>query len=108
MATDPRIPTAFRSATEDDPLAPTGQAQPAPPDPLRLCVATTVALLAWVLTPPVAVVLFAGMAIVAYARARRAGLLASRCKLGDTRLVLGYLTVAMVVGAVGIVWRLAG
>ena len=61
---------------------------PAPPfDPLRLCVYTTVALLACVLGP-VALLSFAILAIAGYTRARRAGLLRSRCKLGDTRLVL--------------------
>ena len=66
---------------------------PAPPfDPLRLCVYTTVALIACVLGP-IAVLGFALLAISGYARARRAGLLRSRCKLGDTRLVLLYLSV---------------
>ena len=106
MSVDPRVPRAFASASEDDPHAPTGHAPPAPPDPLRLCVATTVALVAWVLSPPVAIVVFGTLAIVAYVRAYRAGLLASRCKLGDTRLVLGYLSVAVVAGVVGIVIRL--
>ena len=107
MSVDPRIPRAFASATEEDPHAPAGHDAPsAPPDPLRLCVATTVALIAWVLSPPVAVVVFGTLAIVAYVRAYRSGLLASRCKLGDTRLVLGYLSVAVVAGVVGIVVRL--
>ena len=66
---------------------------PAPPfDPLRLCVYATVALLA-VLLGPIALLGFALLAIAGYARARREGLLRSRCKLGDTRLVLAYLIV---------------
>ena len=66
---------------------------PAPPfDPLRLCVYTTVALLAVVLGP-IALLGFAVLAIAGYTRARREGLLRSRCKLGDTRLVLTYLIV---------------
>lgn len=64
---------------------------PAPPfDPLRLCVFTTVALIACLLGP-IAVAVFAGVAIGGYTKARRAGLLRSRCKIGDTRLVLAYL-----------------
>lgn len=106
MSVDPRIPRAFTSATEGEPHAPTGRTGPAPPDPLRLCVATTVALIAWLVSPPVAVIGFATLAIVAYVRAYRAGLLASRCKLGDTRVVLGYLSVALVAGVVGVVIRL--
>ena len=61
-----------------------------PFDPLRLCVFTTVALLAC-LFGPAALAVFAFLAIGGYSRARRAGLVRSRCKLGDTRLVLAYL-----------------
>ena len=75
---------------------------PTPPfDPLRLCVFTTIALIACVLGP-VAVLAFALVAIAGYAKARRAGLLRSKCKLGDTRLVLAYLTVIAVASAVAI------
>lgn len=71
-----------------------------PHDPLRLCVYATVALLAWLLGP-VAVLAFATMGFAGYWRARRAGLARSRCVLRDTRLVLGYLGVLAVAGAVG-------
>ena len=73
----------------------------APYDPLRLCVFATIALLGWVLGP-VALLGFAALAIVGYARARRDGLLRSRCRLGDTRLVLGYLALLAVAACVGI------
>jgi len=73
---------------------------PAPPfDPLRLCIYTTVAVIACLLGP-IAVLAFSGIAIAGYARARRAGLLRSRCKLGDTRLVLLYLSIIAVLAAV--------
>ena len=72
---------------------------PAPFDPLRLCVYTTVALIACVLGP-IAVAAFAAVAITGYSKARRAGLLQSRCKLGDTRLVLAYLWVIAVLAVV--------
>ncbi|MFH8252411.1 hypothetical protein ACH3VR_18740 [Microbacterium sp. B2969] len=73
---------------------------PAPPfDPLRLCVYTTVALLTVVLGP-IALLAFSSLAIAGYAKARRRGLLRSRCKLGDTRLVLAYLAVVAVAAAV--------
>ena len=75
---------------------------PAPPfDPLRLCVFTTIAAIACILGP-IAVLAFAGIAIAGYAKARRAGLLHSRCKLGDTRLVLLYLSVIAVLAALAI------
>lgn len=78
----------------------------APYDPLRLCVFTTIALIACV-AGPVAVLAFAAVAIAGYARARRAGLLRSRCKLGDTRNVLIYLwTVAVLAAAATPFWVL--
>ena len=70
-------------------------------DPLRLCVNTTVALIACVLGP-VALLGFALLAISGYAKARRAGLMRSKCKLGDTRVVLAYLSVVAVLAAVAI------
>lgn len=73
-----------------------------PYDPLRLCVYATVALLAWLLGAW-AVVAFAGLGLVGYVRARRAGLLRSKCALRDTRLVIGYLAVIAVVAAGSIV-----
>jgi hypothetical protein len=73
----------------------------APYDPLRLCVFATVALLGWVLGPW-ALLGFSLLAVVGYARARRAGLLRSRCKLGDTRLVLLYLVLLAVAAGAGI------
>ncbi|HWJ66194.1 MAG TPA: hypothetical protein VNT31_05930 [Nocardioides sp.] len=76
-------------------------------DPLRLCVLATVALLGWLLGP-VALVAFAALGFVGYWRARRAGLMRSRCLLGDTRLVLAYLAALAVAGAAGSVWWLRG
>ena len=76
-----------RDESVSDPPAP----RVAPFDPLRLCVFATIAAIA-ALTGPIAVAAFSGVAIAGYARARRAGLLRSRCKLGDTRLVLLYLS----------------
>jgi hypothetical protein len=72
-----------------------------PFDPLRLCVFATVALLGWVLGPW-ALLGFALLAVAGYGRARRQGLLRSRCRLGDTRLVLLYLVVLAAAAACGI------
>ena len=72
-----------------------------PFDPLRLCVFTTVALLGWVLGP-IAVLAFSAVAVLGYARARRHGLLRSRCKLGDTRIVLAYLVLVAGAAVAGI------
>jgi hypothetical protein len=94
-APDPRQ-VASPHAAQPDPSA----AEP-PYDPLRLCVFATIALLGWVLGP-VALLGFAVLAVAGYAKARRAGLLRSKCKLGDTRLVLAYLVLLAVAGAVGI------
>jgi hypothetical protein len=76
-------------------------------DPLRLCIFATVALLGWLLGP-VALLLFAALGFVGYAKARRAGLSRSKCLLRDTRLVLGYLAVLIAAGVVGIGLQLFG
>jgi hypothetical protein len=76
-------------------------------DPLRLCVFATVALIAWLLGP-VAVAFFAVVGAVGYVRARREGLLRSRCKLGDTRLVIAYLVAVALVGVAGTAYALTG
>ena len=73
-----------------------------PPDPLRLCVYTTIALLAW-LVGPLVVVAFGAAGVAAYVSARRAGLTRSKCVLRDTRLVVAYLGLAAVAGAAGVV-----
>ncbi len=75
-------------------------------DPLRLCVYTTIALLAWLLGP-VVVVAFGAAGFLGYRSARRAGLLRSKCVLRDTRLVLGYLALAVLAGGLGVWWQLA-
>ncbi|WP_022889012.1 hypothetical protein [Agromyces italicus] len=74
---------------------------PAPYDPLRLCVFATIALITCVFGP-IALAVFAGIAIAGYAKARRAGLLRSKCKLGDTRNVLAYLIVLEVLALVAV------
>lgn len=103
--TDPRI-----VPTDAPAVGPAATADHETPDPLRLCVFATVALLGWLLGP-LALAFFAGLGVLGYARARRAGLLRSKCLLGDTRLVLAYLTtlVALAVAAAVVgfgPWRL--
>lgn len=78
---------------------------PRPFDPLRLCIYTTIGLISWVVTPPVVVAVFSAVALGAYFRARRGGLVRSRCKLGDTRLVMAYLALAFLAGLGFIVYR---
>lgn len=77
------------------------RADPMGHDPLRLCIFATVALLAW-LGGPFVVAVFAMLGLVGYTRARRGGLLRSRCLLGDTRIVLAYLAALLVVAGWGI------
>ena len=84
------------------PPTPTTEPGAAPYDPLRLCIFATIALIAWV-AGPLAVVVFAGLGFAGYLRARRAGLERSKCVLRDTRLVLAYLGILAVAGAVGVV-----
>lgn len=88
---------------------PEGQpAEHRPYDPLPLCIYTTIGVISWLITPPLTVAIFGGLGVAGYVRARRRGLARSRCKLGDTRLVIAYLAVAAVAGAAVTLYRIAG
>ncbi|MGA0945330.1 MAG: hypothetical protein ACO3UW_06120 [Candidatus Nanopelagicales bacterium] len=76
-------------------------------DPLKLCIFTTIALLAWIFGP-VAVAVFAVLGLAGYWRAHRAGLTRSRCYLRDVRLVLLYLGLVLVAALAGIAWTVYG
>jgi hypothetical protein len=78
---------------------------PAIPDPLPLCVYTTVALLAWLLTPALVAALFGAVGFHAYWRSWRAGLRRSDCILRDPRLVMLYLGLVTAAGAAFTVLR---
>ena len=81
------------------------EAAPAPTvsfDPLRYCVMTTVALLAWALSPAVMVVVMAGIGFAVYWRAIRGGLTRTRCVLRHPNLVLAYLGAACLAGIAGV------
>jgi hypothetical protein len=71
-------------------------------DPIRYCVYTTVALLAWLVSPPVMVMAMSGLGLWAYWRAVRGGLTRSKCVLRNPRLVLFYLGIVFTGGAVGL------
>ena len=77
-------------------------------DPIRFCVYTTVALLAWLVSPPVMVMVMSGLGLWAYARAVRGGLTRSKCVLRNPRLVLLYLGAVFTAGAVGLGFEIAG
>jgi hypothetical protein len=77
-------------------------------DPLPYCIYTTVSLIAWVVSPPLALAFFAGLALRKYWRAWQAGLSKSDCLLGDPRRVMAYLGVLMVAGAGATLWQLVG
>jgi hypothetical protein len=82
-----------------------GSATTVPFDPIRLCVYTTIALLAWLVSPPVMLMAMSALGIAGYVRAMRAGLTKSKCVLREPRLVLVYLGSAFVAGAAAIVVR---
>lgn len=89
----------------DAPRDPRQDPFPSPPapasyDPVRFCVLTTVALLAWVAGPPVAVALTAGLGLWAYGRAIRGGLARTRCLLRRPWLAVAYLALAFAAGAI--------
>lgn len=72
-------------------------------DPLRYCIFTTIALLAWLVGPAVMVMAMSAFGIAAYSNAMRLGLTRSRCVLGDTRLVMLYLLAAFVAALASLV-----
>lgn len=75
-------------------------------DPIRFCVYTTVALLAWIASPPVMVMAMSGLGLWAYWRAVRAGLTRSKCVLRNPKLVLLYLGTVFAAGAVGLAFEI--
>jgi hypothetical protein len=77
-------------------------------DPLRYCIFTTIALIAWAAGAPVAVALMSAIGLAAYVSAWRAGLRTSKCVLRDTRLVIAYLAAALTASVVAIVRDLLG
>lgn len=77
-------------------------------DPLRFCVLTTVALLAWLLGAPAVVMAMSAMGLWAYGRAVRGGLTQTRCILRRPKLVLGYLALAFVAAAAALANTLLG
>jgi len=76
-------------------------------DPLRYCVYTTVALLAWLVSAPVMMMAMSGIGFYMYASAIRGGLTRSKCVLRSPRLVLLYLGTIFAVGAVALFVRLS-
>lgn len=74
-------------------------------DPLRFCIFTTIALIAWMFGPALAVMLMSGMGLWAYTRAWRQGLRQSKCFLRDPRLIIAYLGIAFISGFVATVSR---
>jgi len=75
-------------------------------DPLRFCVYTTVALLAWLVSAPVMMMAMSALGLWTYGRAIRGGLTRTKCVLRNPRLVLGYLALVFVAGAAALGWRL--
>ena len=77
------------------------------PDPVRFCAMTTVALLAWLLSPPAVVIAMSALGLWAYRKAVRAGLTETRCVLKRPRWVLAYLALALTAGVAGVAAALA-
>ena len=69
-------------------------------EPLRYCVATTVALIAWLLAPAPTVATMGALGAWGYWLAIRHGLKDTRCILGRSWIVLLYLSLASAAGIV--------
>ncbi len=68
-------------------------------DTVRACTMTLVALVAWVITPPAAVLVFSTLGLIGVLRAHRADRVIGHCSLGRPKLIVAYLTVAWLLGA---------
>jgi hypothetical protein len=75
------------------------------PDPLPYCIWATVALLAWLMTPPLAMAVFGTLGVLAYARAHRQGRRQTDCLLRSTRVAIGYLALVALAGAGVFGWQ---
>ena len=93
--TDPLPGAGTTDPPADDATAPAAY------DPLRLCIFATIALLGW-LGGPWILALFSALGFAGYWKARRGGLLMSKCFLRDTRLVLTYLALLFAAAAFGV------
>jgi hypothetical protein len=107
----PELAAARQARRELEELraAPPRNPMPAPPairDPVAACVWATVALIACLVTPAVALAGFAAYGLWVYAAAWRAGLRRTDCALRDPRLVMLYLGILAACGAVAAVVRL--
>ena len=72
------------------------------------CKMGTIGLMAWLLTPPVFVLLVASLAIGLYARAMTLGVKRSRCFLRKPALIIGFWSAVVVADAVWILSQLKG
>ncbi len=70
-----------------------------PIDPVRFCVLTTVALIAWLIGAPATVLLMSMLGLWAYWRAMRGGLTETRCFLKRPVLAMSYLAALGAVAA---------
>ncbi|HEY8022556.1 MAG TPA: hypothetical protein VIH93_15730 [Thermoanaerobaculia bacterium] len=111
-AADAAVEAARRARAEQEArVAQAARSEPRPippavPDPIRFCVWTTVALLAWAFSPPLVAAVFAAAGLAAYVRAYRRGLRQSDCILRDVRLVMLYLGLVAAIGLAAAGWRL--
>lgn len=76
--------------------------RPAPTDPLRACAYATIAALGWAFGP-YALIFFAGLGLLSFARARMAGRIRTEGLLRDGRIVVSYLVLLAVAGLAGAV-----
>ena len=99
MSTSAESPRTSVLHPDEAPSPAVGASRQAPFDPLRLCIYTTIAVLAWLLTPPLVVLWMATLGLFGYVKAYRDGLTRSKCLLRDVRLVLLYLSLVWAAGA---------
>jgi hypothetical protein len=68
------------------------------------CKMGTIGLLAWLVTPPIFVIIVASAAIVLYGRALAQGLDRARCILRYPRLIMGFWAAVVAATVTWLVW----
>ena len=67
-------------------------------DPLRFCIFTTIALLAWATGPAIVLIVMSAIGLAAYLRAWHQGLRTTKCFLRDPRIAMAYLGLTLGLG----------
>lgn len=102
--TAPRVDAATGVASAGDSIANLTRAEKFERLAFTFCKLGTTGLIAWLLTPPIFVLLVAAVAVALYGRALTLGLMRSKCFLRKPALIIAFWAVVGVADAGWLVW----